>query len=75
MIDPATIARMIATTALAFGISGSTATEPEVRLQASSCPMIQGENGHDIDDETGRDWVDPGVIPALPRPRAGALWI
>ncbi len=75
MIDSATIARMIATTALAFGISASTASDPEVRSETTSCLMLEGHNARDSDHEMSGESFDSGLIPALPRSRAISLWI
>lgn len=63
MIEPSIIARIIATTALAFGITGSASIETPRMEQEARCPFNK------------RDVLDADVIRNVPASRARSIWI
>lgn len=63
MIESCIIARIIATTTLAFGITGSAAVSSPAHDQAARCPFTE-RNVHDAD-----------VIRDVPAGRSRTIWI
>lgn len=63
MIEPCIVARVIATTALAFGITGSAAIESPTPDQEARCPFSE------------RNVRDADVIREVPAGRSRTIWI
>lgn len=63
VIEPNIVARVLATTALAFGVSGSAAVAPPNLAQEARCPYQQC------------DVIDADVIREVPAARTRTIWL